>query len=281
MNSNLVIITNGNYFARLILEGVLDRYGRHVRAILQITGDYKGRTGLRSLWAVGRATASPYLAYKATSVYGFALAQRRYPDAQFSAEKQARAKGIPFHKFAAVNAEDARSLVASLRPDLLISVSCPQMIGRKMLSLARLGGINIHSSLLPAYAGLAPYFWVLSQGENVTGTTVHYMTLKFDDGHILVQKRLSIDPGESAFHLFKRLSGLGSASSPEAVHNALTGATGEKQDLSDYTYYSHPTFNAYRALIKNGHVLMRLAELRHAIAEELHRSTPGKTHDVA
>lgn len=272
MCPNLIVVTNGNYFARLILERVLDRYGSQVRAVLQIGGDYKGRAGLRSLWAVGRETAAPYVLYKVTSAYGFALAQRIYPNALFGVETQARRKGIPVYPFLAVNAEAARSLVESLQPDLLISVSCPQLIGRKILSLPRLGGINIHSSLLPAYAGLAPYFWVLSKGEQITGSTVHYMTLKFDEGNVLTQKRLAVEPGESAFHLFRRLAVLGSSCLEEAVNNALNGSPGEEQDLSAFSYYSHPKFSDYRALRKRGHVLMRMGELRNAIAEEVSRT---------
>lgn len=276
----LVIITNGNYFARLILEGVLDRYGSQVRGILQIAGDYKGRTGLRSLWAIGRETAAPYVAYKVISLYGFALASRIYPQAQFGVETQAQRRGIPLRSFVAVNTDAARSFVESLHPDLLVSVSCPQLISRKMLSLAPLGGINIHSSLLPAYAGLAPYFWVLSRGEEVTGTTVHYMSNKFDEGNILVQRQLAIKPGESAFHLFKRLALLGSSSLADAVPLALDRSPGDKQDLSRSSYYSHPKFSAYRALRQRGHVLMRLSELRSVIDEEAHRSAQANTPEA-
>lgn len=275
MGPNLVVITNGNYFARLILEDVLKQHSSRIRAILQITGDYKGRTGLRSLWAVGRETAAPYVAYKVISLYGFALAQRMYSHAQFSVRKQAEQIGIPVHSARAVNSDAARSLVESLQPDLLISVSCPQLIGRKMLSLARLGGINIHSSLLPAYAGLAPYFWVLSRGEKITGTTVHYMTLRFDEGNILVQKRLAIESGESAFLLFRRLAVLGSSCLAEAVQAALNGYAGREQDLARYSYYSHPKFRAYQALHEHGHVLMRPHELYHAIRSEVPQPPRG------
>lgn len=274
MTHNLVVITNGNYFARLILEGVLDRYTSQVRQILVITGDYQGRTGLRALWTVGRQTAAPYVAYKAFSVYAFALAQRLYPDAEFSVARQAQRRGIPVAWLPVVSADAARSLVASAQPDLLISVSCPQLIGRKMLALSRLGGINIHSSLLPAYAGLAPYFWVLSQGERITGTTVHYMTQKFDEGNILAQRSLAIEPGESAFHLFRRLALLGSGALLEAVDHALAGWPGDRQDLSRYSYFSHPKFSAYWALRRRGHVLMRPGELWQAIQAEVARARP-------
>jgi hypothetical protein len=61
----------------------------------------------------------------------------------------------------------------------------------------------------------------------------------------------------------------------EAVQNAFKGSPGQKQDLSGYSYYSHPKFNAYQALRRQGHVLIRLYELRDAIEEEAKRSIEG------
>jgi methionyl-tRNA formyltransferase len=202
----IVIVTNGNYFARLILDGLLQNYRANVSGILIVTGDYKARTGLRALWAIGKSTAFPYLAYKVFTIIAFRLAKNFNKQAHFSVEDVAAKYEIPTKSVVSVNSEPVLEWVAGHNLDLLVSVSCPQMIKRKMLSLPRLGGINIHSSLLPSYAGLAPYFWVLSAGEKVTGTTVHYMTLKFDEGNILSQKEMTIHSQESAFNLFNRLA---------------------------------------------------------------------------
>ena len=271
MEDRIVIITNGNYFARLILSDVFQQRADDIFGVLVVTGDYKARDGLRALWEVSKVTAFPYLTYKLMTILAFVIAQRLYVRSLFSVESLAAFYSIPVRSVVAVNSEEALAWVAEWNPDLLVSVSCPQMIKRKMLSLARLGGINIHSSLLPSYAGLAPYFWVLSQGEEITGVTVHYITSKFDAGNILVQKQLTIEPGESAFHLFKRLAILGSSCLKEAVQMAFNGFPGQKQDSSRYSYYSHPTFGAYRELRRRGHVLMRLSELLDVIKKEAHQ----------
>lgn len=260
-NYGLVIITNGNYFAHLILERLFQNYSSHIRGVLIISGDYKARTGLRALWAVGTKTALPYLFYKIFLHMVFTFAQSVFKKGIFNVEALALKYNIPVHTVPGVNSDEALNWVSSKSPDLLVSVSCPQMIKRKMLALARKGGINIHSSLLPAYAGLAPYFWVLSNGEKYTGTTVHYMTLKFDEGNILAQRCVEIIPGESAFHLFKRLAELGSEIIVEGVEKALNMDPGVKQDLSKYTYYSNPTFGSYVALRKHGHCLLKLREV--------------------
>jgi len=273
MRPRLVVITNGNYFARLILDRILNKYSDSIPGILLITGDYKGRTKFHALWELGQSTATPYLVYKIFTYVVFELAQRLFPGAILTVEQQAKQKGIPVYKSISVNSRGAYSWVASLEPGLLVSVSCPQLIRGAMLSTANLGGINIHSSLLPAYAGLAPYYWVLSAGERNTGATVHYMTLRFDEGDILVQKQIAIEPRESAFHLFKRLALLGSEALEEAILLALEGTEGVKQDLVKYSYYSHSSLKSYLDLRGRGHVLVRIGELLETIRGEIRRAS--------
>lgn len=269
--NRLVVITNGNYFARLILDGVLSHYSNQIVGILIITGDYKARTSLRALWELGRVTAWPYIGYKLMTYVAFSLAQRLYPQAAFSVRSLAKDKGIPVRESVSVKSPDVLEWLTSQSADLLVSVSCPQMIGRKLLAASRLGGINIHSSLLPQYAGIAPYYWVLAAGERETGTSVHYMTLKFDEGNILAQRRVVIEPAESAFDLFKRLAIAGNEAMQEALPMALAENPGVKQDLTGYTYYSNPSFESYRALRLNRHVLVRVSEVLATIREEIHR----------
>jgi folate-dependent phosphoribosylglycinamide formyltransferase PurN len=267
-NQKIVVITNGNYFASLILADIFRQRASDISGVLIVTGDYKGRTGLHALWEVGKTTVLPYLGYKLIIILAFSIAQRFHRQAHFSVEKLATSYTVPVRSVVVVNSDEALAWVAEQKPDLLVSVSCPQMIKRRMLSLARLGGINIHSSLLPAYAGLAPYYWALSNGERRTGTTVHYMTSEFDKGNILVQRTADIEQGESAFHLFRRLAQLGAVGLADAIEYALCGNPGTSQDLSAHTYYSHPDFRSYIALRRQRHVILRIAELLSAIRSE-------------
>jgi methionyl-tRNA formyltransferase len=149
------------------------------------------------------------------------IAQRLYPQSNFSVISQAHRLRLPVYEFNRVNAPEVLSVVNTLEPDLLVSVSCPQLIGRKLLNSVKINSLNIHSSRLPSYAGLAPYFWVLSRGETETAVTVHYMTTEFDRGNILVQNRIQIKKDESAFRLFLRLALAGSGALKEAVDLAL------------------------------------------------------------
>ena len=92
-----------------------------------------------------------------------------------------------------------------------------QILSRDCLGSARLGGINLHGSLLPRYRGAAPIQWCVYNGDTVTGVTVIHMTAKLDGGPCLVKSELAIDPQETAGELEPRLSGLGPAAVAKAI----------------------------------------------------------------
>ena len=64
-----------------------------------------------------------------------------------------------------------------------------QILSYETLTLAPLGGINLHASLLPKYRGAAPINWAIYHGETATGVTVIHMTPQLDAGPSLVQCR--------------------------------------------------------------------------------------------
>jgi len=261
----LVVLTNGNYFARLILEELFRSHGRQIESVVLISGDYKGRTGLAALRWLLPATTFPYLVYKIAQIVVFALARRLRPSKVFDVAGLAAAHGVPVRRFRSIRDEEAIRAVEELRPDLVVSVSCPQRVGERLLRASRFGGINIHSSLLPRYAGLAPYYWVLAEGQPSTGTTVHYMTKNFDEGNILGQVEVPIVPKMSAFVLFRELALAGGPLLRKAVELAVAGDPGAPQIKELYSYRSHPDTRSYRMLRGRGHRLIRLGEIWRAL----------------
>ena len=57
--------------------------------------------------------------------------------------------------------------------------------------------LNIHPSLLPKYKGLHTHARALDAGETEAGCTVHEVTAELDDGPILGQARVAIEPGDT------------------------------------------------------------------------------------
>jgi methionyl-tRNA formyltransferase len=255
------VLTNGNYFARLILGPLFEAQGKNIAAVILISGDYRGRTGFPALRWLLPATTFPYLVYKIVQMAAIAVARRLCRTPAFDVKALAARYGIPVRSFRSIREDEAIRAVEEARPDLAVSVSCPQKIGDRVLRAARFGGINIHSSLLPRYAGLAPYFWVLAEGEQVTGTTVHYMTNNFDEGHILGQAEVTIAARTSAFALFRELALAGGPLLQKSVELALAGDRGTPQVKELYSYRSHPDTRSYMRLRRRGHRLLRVRDL--------------------
>ncbi len=70
--------------------------------------------------------------------------------------------------------------------------------------------VNSHPALLPKFGGKGMYgdnvhAAVLAAQEQETGITIHYVDAKYDEGHVIAQKRISISPGESVDELSRRL----------------------------------------------------------------------------
>lgn len=65
--------------------------------------------------------------------------------------------------------------------------------------------LNIHPSLLPLHKGLDTHRRALEAGDTAHGCTVHLVTAELDDGPILAQARVAIQPGDTQETLAARV----------------------------------------------------------------------------
>jgi methionyl-tRNA formyltransferase len=123
----------------------------------------------------------------------------------------ALAHGIPVMQPGRVNDPATYGVVRELSPDVAVVVAFGRILSGRFLELPRHGCLNVHASLLPAYRGAAPIQWALVHGEVETGVTTMQLDEGMDTGDILLQRRTTIDPGETAVELAARLARLGAA----------------------------------------------------------------------
>jgi methionyl-tRNA formyltransferase len=140
----------------------------------------------------------------------------------------AEALGISVSQPETVNSEGARASLHGLAPDLLVVCDYGEILKRETLAIARLGGINLHGSLLPKYRGAAPVQWAILNGETETGNTVIQMTAGLDAGPALGVHRVAIHPDETAGELEARLADIG-ADLVLSVVDALEAGTAQPQ----------------------------------------------------
>jgi methionyl-tRNA formyltransferase len=96
----------------------------------------------------------------------------------------------------------------------------------------------MHGSLLPKYRGRVPVNWAIIHGETETGSTVHYMTDKPDNGDIVAQQAVPILPNDTALQVFQKVTVAAEMALNACLPDLLAGrAKAVKQDLSKGGYF--------------------------------------------
>src|ERR1035441_6285123 len=121
------------------------------------------------------------------------------------------------------NNAEFRAQMEAIAPDAIIVVAYGRIIPPWMLTLPRLGCINLHGSFLPKYRGAAPIQWAVAMGETVTGNTTMLLEEGLDTGPILMQQSIAIKPEQNSVDLFAVLSQSGAPLVVETIAGLANG----------------------------------------------------------
>jgi methionyl-tRNA formyltransferase len=154
-----------------------------------------------------------------------------------SVMKELAAKhGIDVFQPDSINTAEGVARLKAWRADLLVVAAYGQILKADVLAATRLGGINVHASLLPKYRGAAPIAWAIWNGETTTGVTIIRMTTGLDAGECLAQTEVLIEPTETAGELEARLAPVGAKLAVEMVNKLTAGPIiGTPQDKAMVT----------------------------------------------
>jgi methionyl-tRNA formyltransferase len=121
------------------------------------------------------------------------------------------ALGIGLHVFQpeTIKSESAQDFLKRVAPDAVVIIAYGQIIPARLLTIPRLGWLNLHASLLPRYRGAAPIHWAIANGENITGLTTMQIDAGMDTGPTLLRREVEIGPDETAPELAARMSAIG------------------------------------------------------------------------
>lgn len=94
--------------------------------------------------------------------------------------------------------------------DLVVLAGYMRMIPKVMIEKYRNRILNIHPALLPKYGGKGMYGMnvhraVHETGEKESGATVHLVNEKYDEGRILKQEKVAIEPTDSPEDIAKKV----------------------------------------------------------------------------
>jgi methionyl-tRNA formyltransferase len=131
--------------------------------------------------------------------------------------------GIPVLQFERIRRREGVAALTALAPDLFVTAAFGQILSPKVLAIPRMGTVNLHASLLPAYRGPAPVAWSIIQGERVTGVTTMMTDAGVDTGDILLSRPVEILPEETAGELTARLAAVGADLLVETIRRLERG----------------------------------------------------------
>ncbi len=152
-------------------------------------------------------------------------------------KRLAERAGIPVDQPEGLRSPEQRHFLELWCPDLLVIVAYGLLLPKEVLDLPRLGCVNLHASLLPAYRGAAPIQRAILDGCSETGVTVFQIDTGLDSGPILLQRKRPISPTETAGELHDALAELGSEVVLEVVEQLRQGrAHPQPQDPAQATY---------------------------------------------
>jgi methionyl-tRNA formyltransferase len=171
----------------------------------------------------------------------------------FSLAQLCRAYKVDCQSVEDPNSPEFWAEVASRKSDLVVSIACPYILKKQLLSVPRLGCINIHHAPLPKYKGMMPTFWQLYQGERSVGLTIHYMTEKLDDGDALLQDQLPVQGGESLDQLIRRSKRHAAHCLAQVLRSIATGSVITRAlNHGKGSYYTFPTLAEIREFQRRG-----------------------------
>jgi len=148
----------------------------------------------------------------------------------------ALARSLPVYQPEKLDAT-ALNALAELRPDLSLVMAYGHILRDEFIDTPRLGTLNLHASILPAYRGASPIQTAVASGEKETGLSLMRIVRELDAGPVADVERVPIVPLDTALDVEAKLA---AACVPLLARNLARLAKGElvfrEQDHAKATF---------------------------------------------
>jgi methionyl-tRNA formyltransferase len=117
--------------------------------------------------------------------------------------------GLPLQQPPRLRDPAAVAALTDLGLDALAVAAYGQILPIELLDAPRLGGINVHASILPRHRGAAPVAAAILAGDAETGVSIMRMEAGLDTGPVWSVRTTPIGSTDTTPELTKRLAGMG------------------------------------------------------------------------
>lgn len=158
-----------------------------------------------------------------------------------SLRRLATEAGLAFQSFVKLSEPAVETFLRSHPPDLLWVIGLSQLVPRRLIDLARHGGVGFHPTMLPEGRGRAPVAWTILLGARAA-VNLFFLSAEPDAGDLLVQREVPVLPDDHAEDLIHRTN-LALAEEVRALAPHLAGGRWPRraQDHSAATHYAKRT----------------------------------------
>ncbi|HJV71830.1 methionyl-tRNA formyltransferase [Ideonella sp.] len=160
----------------------------------------------------------------------------------------AQPQGLRLDGKHAVDAAQARAALEVAAPDVMVVAAYGLILPQWVLTLPRMGCLNIHASLLPRWRGAAPIHRAIEAGDAETGITIMQMDEGLDTGGMLAVGREAIAPTDTTGRLHDRLAALGGRMIVQALVDAEAGRLRATPQPAEGVSYAHKIAKAEAAI---------------------------------
>jgi methionyl-tRNA formyltransferase len=145
--------------------------------------------------------------------------------------------GVAVEEPEKIGSSQAVCILREWAPDVIVVAAYGQLLPREVLSLPRLGCINLHASLLPKFRGASPITAAILAGDEVTGVCTIMMNEGMDTGDLLLTAEIRVALGETTGSLHDRMLEPGAKLVVETLKAVSAGnITPSQQDHARATY---------------------------------------------
>ncbi len=132
--------------------------------------------------------------------------------------------GVPLFDPEDINSPEGVALVKSFDADLIFICDYGKILSPEVVAATRLGGVNLHGSLLPKHRGAAPINRAIEAGERELGVSVIFIEPKVDAGPIVAVDSYRPTLDETAVEIETRLAEMGAPLVLNAIDQIESGA---------------------------------------------------------
>ena len=103
---------------------------------------------------------------------------------------------------------DLINYIKSIDPDYGFTCYFPFILDTEILQLFSYKILNLHGGILPNYKGALSSMWAIINNEKYSGSTIHFINQKIDQGNIIEISKCKINKYETNYNLYLRISRL-------------------------------------------------------------------------